>query len=141
MTVKFKWYGDKVALKLNDRIAQRIDIAARTLRDHIREKLSRSQPTVMQGGRRESGSLQGRRTKKGLKPSVPGQYPKVVTGHLRRNVQSEFQRDEMKARVGTNVLYGKFLELGTRLMKRRPWLSRGVSETRGKIRRILAGKR
>ena len=63
-------------------------------------------------------------------PSRPGEYPKMFTGQLRRNVQCELDRASFTARVGTNVVYGKWLELGTRRMARRPWLSRGVAEDR-----------
>jgi HK97 gp10 family phage protein len=59
------------------------------------------------------------------------------TGHLRRNVQMEMDRQRIEARVGTNVVYGRYLEFGTSKMAARPWLSRGFRETAAEIRRIL----
>lgn len=96
------------------------------LRDHIRRKISRSQPT--------SGAAT---RKRGLDPSKPGEYPKKLLGHLRRNVQSEGNKGERKARAGTNVPYGRWLELGTRRMGRRPWLTLAIRESAQSIRNIL----
>jgi hypothetical protein len=43
------------------------------------------------------------------------------------------------ARVGTNIKYGLYLELGTRSMSARPWLRRALAERRAKIARIFGG--
>ena len=76
---------------------------------------------------------------RGGNPSAPGEYPRKMLGHLRRNIQMEFDAATMVARVGTNVKYGKYLETGTRRMAARPWLSRGLREAQSAIRRILGG--
>lgn len=68
----------------------------------------------------------------------PGDYPHMRTGHLRSNVVAEHNKKEMTSRIGTNVPYGRFLELG--LLQggvRYPWLSRGLVEHATTIRRIL----
>ncbi len=55
--------------------------------------------------------------------SRPGEPPRKQTGQLRRSVQSEVDPGTLRARVGTNVEYGKHLELGTkRGLDPRPWL-------------------
>jgi hypothetical protein len=66
--------------------------------------------------------------------SKPGEPPRKQTGHLRDNIDHEVLRAEKTARIGTNVVYGRFLELGTfqrasgrsgashGLMAPRPWL-------------------
>jgi len=71
--------------------------------------------------------------------SSPGEYPKRVSGHLLRNIKSEFDAATMTARVGTNVLYGKYLETGTRKMAARPWLSNGIRDFGASVRSIVEG--
>lgn len=130
-----RWYGPECTLKLRAAVGIRFDKAARTLRDYIREKLS--VPNVVIGwNRMKYGPIKGTR---GSQPSKPGEYPRKLTGNLRRNVQSETDREALVARVGTNVPYGKYLELGTRKMLPRPWLSRGLTEIWSTLRKIVGG--
>ena len=45
----------------------------------------------------------------------------------------------LEARVGTNVEYGKHLELGTkRGILPRPWLRRALAESQGDVNQILS---
>ena len=122
------WYGPQAREHVRDQAARRIERAARGLRDYIRERLG-----VGHSGRFKGTPVPGAT----LGASDAGDYPRMVTGHLRRNVQMEMDRSELRARVGTNVLYGKFLELGTRKMARRPWMSRALAEFGPQLRRIL----
>jgi hypothetical protein len=69
-----------------------------------------------------------RHVRRGGHPSKPGQYPRKVTGWLRRNVVMEVDLPSMRARIGTNVPYGVYLELGTRKMAKRPFMMAGVME-------------
>lgn len=57
-------------------------------------------------------------------PSSPGEPPAVDTGTLRRSVQMEVQDAPtlIIVRVGTNLKYGLFLEIGTVHIQPRPWL-------------------
>jgi len=121
-----KWYGEKVLRTVRDRVGERLERAGRETRDHIRERLSRSQPTRGVGFR-----------KRGLAPSAPGEYPKKVMGDLRRSINMRMSADRTVCQVGTNVPYGRWLELGTRKMRRRPWLSKGILEMTPRIRAIL----
>lgn len=76
----------------------------------------------------------------GAFPSKPGQPPHKQVGVLRGSVTYEVAysaNGTLIARVGTNILYGKFLELGTRKMKARPWLKRALNEKRGDIQAIM----
>lgn len=75
----------------------------------------------------------------GANPSRPGEPPRKQTGTLRRSVQSEVDEASLTARVGTNVEYGKHLELGTkRGIAPRPWLRRAFAESLPKINAWLA---
>ena len=114
---KFEWYGDEAMAFVRAEAGKRVDLAARDLRDFAREQLSVPFPP--------SGE--------------DGGWPHKRIGHLRRNVQAETDRKAAYARVGTNVLYGRYLELGTRRMARRPWLSLAISQRMATTRRILGG--
>lgn len=50
--------------------------------------------------------------------------PHMVTRQLNRDIRYEMDRqgDEIIGRIGTNVKHGRWLELGTSRMKKRPFL-------------------
>lgn len=88
---------------------------------------------------KSGGSKKKTYFRRGHNASAPGEYPKRVSGHLRRNIQSEFDQETLTARVGTNVIYGKYLETGTRKMAARPWLSNGIRDFGASVRSIIEG--
>ena len=57
-------------------------------------------------------------------PSRPGHPPRIDTGVLVKSIMSETHRSQnsIETRVGTNIDYGLYLELGTEKMAPRPWL-------------------
>ncbi|AWM39784.1 hypothetical protein GobsT_18540 [Gemmata obscuriglobus] len=74
----------------------------------------------------------------GLDPSVPGGFPKKLSGQLQRSITWELDRQKFVLTVGTNLKgYPKFLQLGTTVMKPRPWLSLGFDKTKDAIARII----
>jgi len=64
-------------------------------------------------------------------PSRPGKPPHVDTGRLRASITYEIDRSlfSIIGRVGTNVEYGRYLELGTSRMSPRPWLRPALKRT------------
>ena len=112
---RYKWHGPKVTAALKRGIAENIERAARELRDFIREHVSVAGPT----------------------PSAPGEYPHKQLGHLRRNMAMEMDVSALRARVGTNVLYGKFLELGTRNMSPRPIITQALKDFGPRLKQLL----
>jgi phage gpG-like protein len=73
-------------------------------------------------------------------PSSPGEAPHKRTGRLRASITYEVDASDLRARVGTNVTYGKHLELGTsRGLRPRPWLRRALAESMVRIKQILGG--
>jgi hypothetical protein len=56
--------------------------------------------------------------------SAPGDPPHKRKGHLRGGVVFEIAADGLSSRVGIlkNVIYGLYLEFGTKKMAARPWL-------------------
>lgn len=75
----------------------------------------------------------------GLAPSLPGEFPKKLSGQLMRSITWKLDRQEMVLTVGTNLKgYPKFLETGTSFMKPRPWLSLAFGKEKDNIGRICA---
>lgn len=108
MATKTKWYG-------NDAI-RRVETA-------LANALTRMAADVVKEAR-----ISMRENKSGIKykrlvtrSSAPGESPAVQRARLANSVQVEFV-DKTTRRVGTNVDYGKHLELGTKHIMPRPWL-------------------
>ena len=120
-------------------VGRRVDACARFVQGEARKIVSRAQPVRIYG--KKAG-----RSRKGLDPSKPGEPPKKVTGDLRKTIRKEFDSASMTARVGTNLPYGRYLEMGTgggRLTKAsggarmapRPWLRPTLVNHQGEIKR------
>ena len=60
----------------------------------------------------------------------------VDTGNLRNSITHEVEKKE--ARVGTNVSYGIYQELGTSKMAAQPFLNPALEQNKGNIRKIFA---
>lgn len=57
--------------------------------------------------------------------SAEGEYPMSDTGRLASNVEfTVASKSKPQAEVGTNIIYGRWLEFGTSKMAARPWLER-----------------
>jgi HK97 gp10 family phage protein len=70
--------------------------------------------------------------------SSPGQPPAVDTGRLRASITHEVEvSEDITGRVGTNVVYSKFLEHGTSKMAARPFLFPALELSKGRIRDVL----
>jgi phage gpG-like protein len=71
--------------------------------------------------------------------SQPGEPPRKQTGTLRASVTQEVDETTLTGRVGTNLKYGKHLELGTkRGILPRPWLRRSLAEMQSKVDSLLS---
>jgi len=69
--------------------------------------------------------------------SSPGEPPHREHGALMQSIQWEVDKKEMTARVGSNLKYAKYLELGTKDMGARPFLLPTFTAERNTIARIL----
>lgn len=125
----YVFWGAKVKEKIDTMIGKRIKAAAIYFSGRLKKEVSRSQPTKGTGI-----------AKRGLKPSAPGEFPKIVIGAFRRSIMWEYDKDTQVARVGSNSKVAFWLEFGTRKMKRRPWLTIGTFKYRRGIRDIVTGK-
>lgn len=88
----FRWFGKQVSAEIDRKLHRRLSAVGEMLASAVRENISEST--------RSSG------------PSAPGEYPHADTGHLRKSITHEVDdEDRQEVRVGTNVIYGKFLEV------------------------------
>jgi len=115
-----KWYGDEVMGDIEHKLLQRLKRAAGEWR-------------------RTAVKRMGRANGDGRNPSAPGEFPKRVTGNLRRNINQVVIRRNMVAQVGTNVKYGRHLQQGAPKIRldARPWVTLTNNLTRSKILRIM----
>lgn len=69
----------------------------------------------------------------------------VKTGTLRRSIHSVFENGGLTGLVGPSVLYGKFVEFGTRRMGARPYMRPAAEQVlpgfADAVKRALAGLR
>ena len=68
--------------------------------------------------------------------SAPGEPPKTDTGGLASSIAIVLGTKE--ARVGTGLVYGKYLEFGTTRMEPRPWLHDSLLENAETLRRLVS---
>ena len=136
------WYGDRVCKTIRTGMVGKLYRCGETLRNTIRRGLGRSQETSGHGLH-----------KRGLDPSVAGEYPKKVLGILRMSIKMEVNEELGIVRVGSSCAeeaskrglkdvapYGLFLETGTSKMAPRPWLSLGLAESWDRMQSIMRGK-
>jgi HK97 gp10 family phage protein len=131
------WHGDERLREIRSELDRRLARAAIVVGTGAKRLLS----VAGTGARTREGQVApavrtGKKRVYGAFPSKPGEPPRKQTGRLRSSVTHEIGRGI--ARVGTNVLYGRFLELGTRKMAPRPWLRRALDEAREQVRTILS---
>jgi len=117
-----EWHGEEVKERLNEAAAAGLNAAATALRGHMSFNLS------IQGPPR----------------SLPGQFPHMDTGTLRRSLKTEkATASSLYAAAGVDATaynegtlvddYALYLEFGTMRMAPRPWILRTLDENRTEI--------
>lgn len=129
------WNGDGAMDYVRRRAAGFLTRAAITVARRAKELLSIPGTAKATGrGRQRKGN-----NVYGAVRSQPGEPPRKQTGRLRTSVTYEVDDRRLDARIGTNVEYGKHLELGTkRGLAPRPWLRRALDECRGRVNEFLS---
>jgi len=59
----------------------------------------------------------------------------VLSGNLRGSITHKVDKDE--ARVGTNVEYAPYVEMGTRRMSAQPYLRPALDENKARIEKLI----
>ena len=131
-----RWDGERFRQAVHAHMADNIEAAAIYLKGRIKKNISRAHNRYHRSKPRKGGVAR----RVGHDPSRPGEYPKKLSGTLRRNILHEANRAMLTARVGVarGVIYGKFLEWGTSRMKARPYLMRTLIEKQKTVRRIIS---
>jgi phage gpG-like protein len=160
---ELRWFGDERRRDIEAEMRKRIDASARYVRNRAKELLSIPGTTQAIRGFSYAGWELGedgkrkRVTRKVKKrqniynsvTSDAGEPPRKQHGDLRKSVATSddgliapggvfTSSGSAHAIVGTNLEYGKHLELGTRRMASRPWLRRALSEMSDKIKALLS---
>ncbi len=120
----------RLMARVGSRLEKNMDVATVFVRDEVKKKLNRGQPTRTL----RSGSVIG------LDPSTPGEPPKKITAQLQNAIRTKVVRrkNTIIGLVGTDLKKAKWLEFGTSKMKPRPFLRPTLSENRRKIGRVVA---
>ena len=123
------WHGDEILRKIEEQMGKRLYAASSSWVSHAKKKLIKklNRPIKTKNGKWRSGNT----------PSKAGDYPAAATNHLLGGIENGVDKPRLRAFVGTNVKYGKFLELGTRHMGKRPWMKLTNDAMRSKIKAIL----
>jgi len=132
MASRLKWHGEAIKRRLDGELERRLTTAAILVTSRARKLIG------IEGAGKPS--KKGGKLRYGANPSRPGDPPHKQTGRLLASVAYEVSRKllgQVSARVGTNIKYGRWLELGTRKMKARPWLRRSLNEMLAAIRAIM----
>ncbi len=116
------WRGRQVCDAVADTVDAKLHVVGGLMVRDIKNDIKKPGPT---------------RTHPGYAPSKPGESPHVRTRRLWQSITHEVEKGV--CRVGTNVKYAKWLELGTRNMRPRPFLRKALSRARASIVRILRG--
>jgi len=119
-------HSAKVKAAIEREMARRIRVCCILVWNHAKV-LVNTEGTGVSGGYKTAT----KRVRKGgliygANPSRPGEPPHKQRGRLLASIAWEVAG--LIGRVGTNVDYGRFLELGTRKMAARPWLRRALAE-------------
>lgn len=124
-------WNDACIDDIEKQLAKNLEKAAIHLVNKIKVKVNRSQPYHIVRGKKGRYYV-------GDDPSKPGEAPKKVRGDLQRSITYEMADDKLSAKVGTNLVYGFWLELGSARMQARPFLRNTLQEESGKIEELLA---
>lgn len=123
------WHGDKVLRQMEAIIEAKMDIAAEYVRKDIQDS--------MRGAK--SGRIY-KLKKKFHQASAPGEAPATIHGQSGLQGIMADKIGRFARRVGTNLKYGLYLELGTSLMKARPWARPALDRQRSKIQALFRKK-
>jgi len=125
---KLTWLGPEVEKRIWDELEKRISKSITKLHSFTKMMVSKNQPTRRTGNR-----------KRGLNPSRAGQYPKKVTGKFAKSLKKKMRHNAyfIEGKFFSDGLLGIWLQMGTRNMDPRPWMSKALKSMEAPIRRII----
>lgn len=139
-----KWYGDEFKGELAKGLRRNISAASIYLASQVKADISQDgtvrYAVAPKKPRKKPAKNPRQKTIYNVTHSAPGNPPYKQTGHLRRSIGWELTGAGMRpiGRVGTYVVYGRYLELGTkRGLKARPYLRRNLRKHATALEAIL----
>lgn len=118
--MSLEWYGDRWMKRQRARLARNLARAAIHMVNETKRTLNETRYPPA---------------------SVPGASPAIRTGLLKNSIAWRLDETELVAYVGTTVVYGKMLELGTSTMQPRPFLVPTFERESGNIAKIIRGEK
>ncbi len=133
MAWRVDWQGDKWIASMRSEMKKRTTAASIRLANRVKADIS--QPGDLRVRGMKGGTIYN------FTHSRPGNPPYKQKGTLRRKIEWEIIVTKGGAaftgRVGTNVPYGRHLELGTSRMRARPYLRPALRRYTPELRAIL----
>jgi HK97 gp10 family phage protein len=130
------WDADRVLADFRRRAGRGIRAAAVEGSNDVKAALS--VPGTVPAGAAGARDRRGRsRRVYGAERSKPGEPPRKQRGTLRRSIAWLFDEATLTGRVGTGLMYGRYLELGTAHMAPRPFLRATLLKYRSKYLKII----
>jgi HK97 gp10 family phage protein len=107
--------------RLTRQLADLVGDAEAVMTETITRVVMDTRTNAVQGIQR--GPANGAVRRDGSRASAPGQFPMSDSGRLANSVEFNLPTaGRLMGEVGTNVIYGRYLEFGTSRMAARPWL-------------------
>lgn len=119
-----KWRGRQIEQQVKDKLNDNIGGTLNFLERYIKKSISKPKSGTKYPGMQVASSK-------------AGEPPASQTGTLMRSITTEQDKQNIAGIVGTNVKYGKWLELGTKNIKPRPFLRPSIEENKIKIRDMI----
>lgn len=126
MAKNFKWFGARVTKKIEDATERALEKTAIAITNTIKEIMREP----------KSGILRSRGKRVISRSSASGEPPAVQTGRLRASIAHK-KPAPLTRHIGTNVVYGRHLEIGTSRMKARPFLRPSLDRNRDRLEKFM----
>lgn len=140
MGTRVDWHGDAWKKAFRSEMRKRTAFAARRLEAGIRKDISQAGDLEYHPMGSKGKALKSTKRIYNFTHSAPGNPPYKQFGRLRGSIANELVEHGAGTcigRVGTNYKVGRYLELGTRKMKARPFLRPGLRKYGPELRAIL----
>lgn len=130
------WYGSQFMLEVEQAVEKGLDQLANDIVKAAQESMRQGKhgrdyrKAWRQEGKKKAPKGQNAKGPRNVS-SAPGEAPAVQYGRLIGSVAFERPRRLLR-RVGTNLDYGRFLELGTKRIQPRPWLRPAYKQFTGR---------
>jgi hypothetical protein len=118
----------KLTENARKRLGRVLLVSAVNIAEGAKEEIQRGAPRTGRLYRKVSGRLH--------RASAPGEYPASDTGQLVNSIHA-IKVSGLAVRVGSMAKHGKWLEEGTRHMKKRPWLEPEVRKELPNLRKQI----